>query len=35
MMHLKKENKSKYFNLKLVILVLLAISYVLKLLGVW
>lgn len=35
MMHLKKENKSKYFNLKLVILVLLVISYVLKLLGVW
>lgn len=35
MMHLKKEPKGKYFNLKLVVLILLLISYALKLAGVW
>lgn len=35
MMHLKKASKGKYFNFKLTALILLAVSYVLKLLGVW
>ena len=35
MKHFNKVEKSKWFNLKLTVLILLLISYVLKLFGVW